>query len=132
MRIQLTGFDAISRMVESGIGLAVLPETAARRSQQAMSIKVIPLMDTWALRHHAICVRNFKFLPAHAQRLVEFLRPRAPSNSIASKPFLYAQRSVYDVRYWHKADIERLAVNVRFRGQSGHAITLQNVRFSQL
>jgi hypothetical protein len=25
-----------------------------------------------------------------------------------------------NVRFWHKADIEELPANVRFRGQSGH------------
>jgi DNA-binding transcriptional LysR family regulator len=75
VRVRLNGFYRIGRMVESGIGLAVLPETAARRFQRSMTIRVIPLTDTWALRHHAVWVRDFKALPAHAQRLVECLRP---------------------------------------------------------
>jgi DNA-binding transcriptional LysR family regulator len=75
VRVRLNGFDPVGRMVESGIGLAVLPETAARRFQRSMTIRVIPLTDSWALRHHAVCVRDFKSLPAHAQRLVECLRP---------------------------------------------------------
>ena len=78
-RIRLNGFDSICRMVESGIGLAVLPETAARRFQRSMAVRVISLTDAWALRHHAICVRSFKSLPVHAQRLVEFLRPHSHS-----------------------------------------------------
>jgi DNA-binding transcriptional LysR family regulator len=77
LRIRLNGFDAVCRMVESGIGLAVLPWTAAQRAQRSMAIRVIPLTDLWARRRHAICVRNFKSLPAHAQRLVECLRERA-------------------------------------------------------
>lgn len=79
-RIRLNGFDSVCRMVESGIGITVLPETAARRFQRSMAIRVIPLSDKWALRHHVICVRNFKSLPAHAQRLVECLRPRSHSS----------------------------------------------------
>ncbi len=79
LRVRLNGFDAMCQMVESGIGLAVLPETAARRYQQSMAIRVISLTDTWALRHHAICVRDFRSLPAHAQRLVEYLRSRSLS-----------------------------------------------------
>ena len=75
LRIRLNGSDLMCQMVEKGIGLAILPETAARRSQQSMAIRVIPLTDTWALRHLRICVRSFRSLPAHAQRLVEFLRP---------------------------------------------------------
>jgi molybdate transport repressor ModE-like protein len=78
VRVRLSGFDAICRMVESGIGLAVLPETAARRSQRSMAIRIISLTDEWAVRRHAICVRSFAALPAHAKRLVECLRPRGP------------------------------------------------------
>jgi DNA-binding transcriptional LysR family regulator len=77
LRVRLNGFDAVCRMVESGIGLAVLPWTAAQRAQCSMAIRVIPLTDLWARRRHAICVRNFKSLPAHGQRLVECLRARA-------------------------------------------------------
>jgi molybdate transport repressor ModE-like protein len=74
LRVRLNGFDPICRMVESGIGLAVLPQTAAERAQRSMRIRVVPLTDTWARRRHAICIRSFKSLPAHAQRLVECLR----------------------------------------------------------
>jgi molybdate transport repressor ModE-like protein len=78
LRIRLNGSDLMCQMVEKGIGLAILPETAARRSQESMAIHVIPLTDTWALRHLSICVRSFSALPAHAQRLVAFLRPPKP------------------------------------------------------
>jgi molybdate transport repressor ModE-like protein len=78
LRIRLNGSDLMCQMVEKGIGLAILPETAARRCQQSMAIRVIPLTDTWALRQLTICVRSFRSLPVHAQRLVEFLRSRAP------------------------------------------------------
>ncbi len=80
LRISLNGSDLMCQMVEKGIGLAILPETAARRCQQSMAIRVIPLTDTWALRQLTICVRSFRSLPVHAQRLVEFLRSRASWN----------------------------------------------------
>jgi molybdate transport repressor ModE-like protein len=74
VRLRLNGFEPICRMVENGIGLAVLPETAARRFQRSMAIRSVALTDSWALRHHAICVRNFKSLPVHAQQLVRCLQ----------------------------------------------------------
>ena len=77
IRVRLNGFDPVCRMVESGIGLAVLPCTAAQRAQHSMAIRIIPLTDQWARRRHTICVRDFKSLPAHAQRMVECLRARA-------------------------------------------------------
>ncbi len=68
---------AVCRTVESGVGIAVLPWTAAQRAQPSMAIRVVPLSDPWSRRRHSICVRNFKALPAHAQRLVGRLRARA-------------------------------------------------------
>ena len=76
LRIRLNGSDLMCQMVEKGIGVAILPETAARRCQESMAIRIIPLTDTWARRPLMICVRSFRSLPAHAQRLVEFLRSR--------------------------------------------------------
>lgn len=81
LRVRLNGFASIARMVESGIGVAVLPETTARRCQQSMAIKIITLADPWAPRHFQVCVRSFKSLPAHAQWLVECLARQSPSQS---------------------------------------------------
>lgn len=78
LRIRLNGPDLMCQMVEKGIGLAILPETAARRVQDSMAIRAIPLSDTWALRQLSICVRSMKSLPNHAQRLVQYLRSRTP------------------------------------------------------
>jgi DNA-binding transcriptional LysR family regulator len=78
LRVRLGGFDAVCRMVEQGVGLAVVPETAARRCRRSMAIRAVPLSDPWALRHLAICVRRLDALPAHARQLVEHLVNAAP------------------------------------------------------
>ena len=74
VRARVTGFDAVCRMVESGVGVAIVPETAARRCRRAMKIDVIGLRDAWARRRLAICVRRLQALPIGARRLVEHLR----------------------------------------------------------
>ena len=74
LRVRLGGFDAVCRMVEQGVGLAVVPETAARRCRRSMAIRAVPLSDPWALRRLSICVRSLDALPVHARRLVEHLR----------------------------------------------------------
>lgn len=38
LRVRLTGFDAICRLVEDGAGLAVVPQTAASRCRRSMAI----------------------------------------------------------------------------------------------
>jgi DNA-binding transcriptional LysR family regulator len=73
LRVRLNNFDSIARMVESGTGIAVLPERAARRYKQSMAIQIIALTDSWAPRHFTICVRSFATLSPHAKWLVEYL-----------------------------------------------------------
>ena len=73
LRVRLPGFDAVCRVVGSGIGLAVIPAAAARRCRRSMPIRIIPLADAWAPRRLTICVRNLRALPVHAQRLVAHL-----------------------------------------------------------
>ncbi len=76
LRVRLPGFDAVCRVVASGIGLAVVPATAAQRCRRSMTIRVIPLTDAWARRRLTICVRSLRALPAHARALVEHLSAR--------------------------------------------------------
>jgi molybdate transport repressor ModE-like protein len=77
LRVRLTGFDAVCRAVGSGIGLAIVPATAAERCRRSMAIRLVALSDPWALRHLRICVRDLRALPAHAQRLLDHLRAQA-------------------------------------------------------
>jgi len=76
-RARLNNFDAIGQMVAAGIGVAVMPEIAARRCARSMKIAVVRFRDSWADRQLAICARSFKALPKPAQQLVEHLRKAA-------------------------------------------------------
>jgi DNA-binding transcriptional LysR family regulator len=72
-RIQVSNFEAACRMVEAAVGVAILPESAARRHAQAMAIAIVPLADTWAERALQIVVRRLDALPAYARELVDML-----------------------------------------------------------
>jgi DNA-binding transcriptional LysR family regulator len=73
-RVRVPSFDAQLRLIERGVGIALLPEATARRAARSMAIEVLPLSDTYLTRQLLICVRHLSKLPAHAQRLVEHLR----------------------------------------------------------
>ena len=73
-RARLRDFDAICQMVAAGVGIAVVPEAAAKRCARSMPILMIKIRDPWANRRLAICARSFKTLPRPAKQLVEFLR----------------------------------------------------------
>ena len=66
-------------LVAAGVGIAVVPEAAARRCAQFMPIMTIKIRDPWANRKLAICARSFSTLPRPAKQLVEHLRKAAHS-----------------------------------------------------
>jgi|SRR4051794_19409274 DNA-binding transcriptional LysR family regulator len=76
-RARLRDFDAICQMVAAGVGIAVVPEAAAKRCAQSMPVAMIKIRDAWANRKLAICARSFSTLPRPAKQLVEHLRKAA-------------------------------------------------------
>ena len=76
-RARLRDFDAICQLVAADVGVAVVPEAAARRCAASMPIAMIRIRDAWANRRLAICARSFKSLPRPAKLLVEHLRKAA-------------------------------------------------------
>ena len=74
LRVQLRSFDAVCRLVESNVGVGIVPETTARWAAKAMAIKAVDLDDPWALRDLTICVRDVDALPPYARQLVEHMR----------------------------------------------------------
>jgi molybdate transport repressor ModE-like protein len=73
-KIRLRSFEAVCRMVASGAGVAILPETAARRSADLEALRVVALNDDWADRKLLICLRDHAALPIHVRELVAVLR----------------------------------------------------------
>jgi molybdate transport repressor ModE-like protein len=80
-RIRLRGQDAVCRMVERNVGIAIVSDTAAERCQRTMALSTIRLTDTWAVRQMIVCVRRKEALPAHARRLVQHLMETARTDA---------------------------------------------------
>jgi len=72
-RIRLRSFEAVCRMVEAGVGVAVVPAVAAERHAGAGKLRVLTLTDAWADRQLLVCARRFDQLSLPATRLVEAL-----------------------------------------------------------
>lgn len=83
LRIQLSSFDAMCRMIGAGVGVGIVPESAARRNQASMKLALIGLTDAWSVRERYILVREREALPAYAQSLVDAIcahyRGQAPA-----------------------------------------------------
>ncbi len=73
LRIQVRSFEAMCHIVEAGVGIGVVPESAARRHVQTMDIKLLRLTDDWAVRDRVVLIRNRNALPRSANALIDLL-----------------------------------------------------------
>ncbi|MGE6791237.1 DNA-binding transcriptional regulator, LysR family [Pseudomonas guineae] len=73
LRIQVRSFEAICRMIHTGMGIGILPELAVRTYLPALDVRVIPLYDPWAKRELKIAVRQLDSLSLTAKQLLEHL-----------------------------------------------------------
>ncbi|MEJ8826014.1 LysR substrate-binding domain-containing protein [Variovorax humicola] len=73
LRIQLGSFDAMCRMIGSGVGIGIVPESTARRNLDSMRLALIELTDPWCVRERYLLVRDRATLPGYAQSLVQTL-----------------------------------------------------------
>ena len=58
------------RMIGAGVGIGIVPESAARRNQDSMQLALIELREPWSVRERYILVREQNALPAYAQSLI--------------------------------------------------------------
>ena len=82
LRIQVGSFETACRMIEAGVGVGILPASAALRHARSLAISAIRLEDAWATREQKICLRSLAQLPAFARDLVEML----VADAAAAKP----------------------------------------------
>ncbi|HEY9209512.1 LysR family transcriptional regulator [Acidovorax soli] len=74
-RIQVTGLDAMCRMIDNGLGVGLLPDRAFALMQGVGRLQAVPLADPWAQRELRLVARDFDALPVTARLLVEHLTP---------------------------------------------------------
>ncbi|QCP54324.1 flavin reductase [Trinickia violacea] len=72
-RMQVHTYDALSAMVQAGLGIGMIPLRMAELYAKAMNIKVIELDETWAHRRHAIVIRSYESLQTAGKRLIDHL-----------------------------------------------------------
>ncbi|MER9296667.1 LysR family transcriptional regulator [Mesorhizobium sp. M0621] len=68
IRIRVPGLDNVCRLVAQGAGIAIVPESAARRS-----VRSLRLTDDWATRQLNLCARRFDDLTPQAKLLAAAL-----------------------------------------------------------
>ena len=84
-RIQVTGLDAMCRMIDNGLGIGLVPDRAFALMRGVGQLHAIALTDPWAQRELRLIARDFDTLPVTARLLVEHLAPQAGQPTVAER-----------------------------------------------
>jgi len=68
-RVQTTTQEGMRRLVEAGMGVAVMPEESAAPYAKLHSFRCIPLQDAWSQLQTCICTRKAAMLPMSVRLL---------------------------------------------------------------
>ncbi len=78
MSIRTAGFDSICRLVDAGLGIAVIPESVTSLYAKSIKVKPLRLEEAWAERRLMICIRSRAALsPAAAAFLAHLTHGQA-------------------------------------------------------
>jgi DNA-binding transcriptional LysR family regulator len=73
LRIQVSSFDGICRMIEAGLGIGVLPDGAVRAENLGAGLRAIQLTDPWASRTLWLGVKSEAALLPETSKLLVHL-----------------------------------------------------------
>ncbi|MGE8359162.1 LysR family transcriptional regulator [Pseudomonas sp.] len=80
LRIQVSSFEAICRMIEAGVGIGIIPESAAQRHSRTMQLATVALNEPWAVRERSVLVRDLDALPGSVRALIATLGADVPAH----------------------------------------------------
>lgn len=74
-RVKVMSFDGVRRMVEAGLGLAVLPQGAIVPYLATGTFSCVALDEPWATRSLLVGYKDYRSLPVVARALIDLLAP---------------------------------------------------------
>lgn len=86
LRIHVGNYDAMCRLIEAGVGIGLVAESAARRHARTSEIRVLGLLDDWSVQPLKICVHELAGLSGLARKLVRTLVESAQSGAACVDP----------------------------------------------
>jgi len=78
VRIQVRSFEAVCRMVGAGVGIGLVPRSAAHGGESGESPALVELDEPWAQRDLRLCFRRRAELSGFAAALLESLAGKRP------------------------------------------------------
>ncbi len=74
VRVRVNSFDAMCRMIASGLGVAIVPQPTAELHAQTAGLHLLALDEPWAEMPLDICTRDEASLTSGARLLLDHLR----------------------------------------------------------
>ena len=74
LRIRISSFDCMCRMVSNGLGVAVLPRSVVSQYQRSHKLKVVKLDEPWAQRTLLLVLRSYESAPATLKTFIDHLK----------------------------------------------------------
>jgi DNA-binding transcriptional LysR family regulator len=81
IKIRVTSFDALCRMVHAGLGVAIVLCQLADMYIDILDIAAVPLADDWSNKNILVSYRSDATLPAPARTLLDFLTRNASADT---------------------------------------------------
>ncbi|MCS4063766.1 LysR substrate-binding domain-containing protein [Pseudomonas putida] len=77
LRIRISSFDCICRMVAAGMGIAVLPRSVVKPYQRSLKLKVLRLDEAWAVRALLLVLQSYDAAAPTLRTFVDNIRSEA-------------------------------------------------------
>ena len=74
-RVEVLSFDGVRRMVEAGLGIAVLPLGAVEPYLESSKLRMIPIAEPWAARTLELALKDSQSVSRPVRALVDWLAP---------------------------------------------------------
>jgi len=84
--VQLRNFALTCELVADGVGIGIVPASAAERMQQHVPLRITELEDSWAQLPLKLCVRQRDGLSRQARALLDYLAETAGSKPPKLRP----------------------------------------------
>jgi DNA-binding transcriptional LysR family regulator len=73
LRIQVRSFDSVCRMAAAGVGVGMVPLSAAQQAARSYPLTIVELSDAWATRALQIVIRPESAANRHVAALAMHL-----------------------------------------------------------
>ncbi len=84
-RIRVSSYETICRMIEAGVGVGIIPESAARRHSRTMQFITVALDEPWAIRERSLLVRELEAMPERVRELMDSIKATQKNKSSTSE-----------------------------------------------